>query len=45
MVYLRPGCSLRFVAGGHQDSAPRHMGEHILNKYSCVKSAGLKTAG
>ena len=39
------GGSLRFVAGRHQGSAPRHMGEHVLNKYSCVESPGLKTAG
>ena len=39
------GGSLRFVAGGHQDSAPRQKGEHVLNKYSCVESSGLKTVG
>ena len=36
--------SLRFAAGGHQDSAPRHVGGHVLNKYSCVENPGLKTA-
>ena len=41
----KSGGSLRFVAGGHQDSAPRHMGEHVLYKCSCVESPGLKTAG
>ena len=39
------GGSLRFVAGGHQDSAPWHMGGHVLDKNSCVESLGLKTAG
>ena len=39
------GGSFRFVAGGHQDSAPRHIGGHVLHKYSCVESPGLKTTG
>ena len=39
------GGSLRFEVGGHQDSAPRHMNGHVLNKYSYVESPGLKTAG
>ena len=34
------GGPLRFVAGGHQDSAPRHMGGHVLYKCSCVESPG-----
>ena len=37
--------SLRFVKGRHQDSVPRHMGEHVLNKYICVESPGLQTIG
>ena len=36
--------SLRCVAGGRQDSAPRHMGGHVRDKYSCVEGPGLKTA-
>ena len=40
-----PGGSLRFVAGGHQGSAPRQMGGYVLNKYGSVKSPGLKTDG
>ena len=39
------GGSLRFVAGGRQDSAPRHISGHVLNKYNCVEGPGLKTAG
>ena len=39
---LQAGGSLRFVAGGHQGSAPRHMVGHVLNKYSCVESPGLQ---
>ena len=34
---------IKIVAGGHQDSAPKHMGGHVLNKYSCVESPGFKT--
>ena len=33
------------IAGGHQDSAPRHMGRHGFNKCSCVESPGLKQPG
>ena len=42
---INPGGSLTFVARGHQGSAPRHMGEDVLYKYSCVKCPGLRTAG
>ena len=39
-VFNSRGFILRFVAGGHQDSVARHMGGHVLNRYSYVESPG-----